>query len=426
MDPFETLPVEIILTILADCDNFTGPESLLSVSPRVRAVFQAHPRVITLGLIASNPITQRPEVRQLCQQIALLHHPSVYCPDLDVYRMECEGLSALPETLDTAELLQTIRIASQIERLTSICLRTMHQAFISAVETHPAGELSGSTRAQKARDPFSWVEHYRVSWALWHLRHFSSLKTAAERRWNWPRESLNEINEYLEWHSIKQTHAEQIWTVSAVLADLGLGPPSYQTPKAALPMDHTDSYMLLAPPWLSPDLLDPHTQEPPLAIWLYPTDEMPLPFFASFHLPQAATLAYSHYTTTTSSSSSFIPPPPVPDENPVTKYWGQATESTESRSAPIGLMRIFSLRMARAHKDYGTWAMRPFRRLGVTIWDKWRMHQVGLADVYSRDRVATPDGGFVEPVSLDTSLRIDWVGMHGRWAALVRGFTVDS
>jgi hypothetical protein len=76
MDPFDTLPAEIILTILAHCDDFTSPDSLLSVSPHVHAVFQARPRVTTLSLIASNPITQRPVVNQLCQQIALLHQPS--------------------------------------------------------------------------------------------------------------------------------------------------------------------------------------------------------------------------------------------------------------------------------------------------------------------------------------------------------------
>ncbi|KAL2797359.1 hypothetical protein BJX66DRAFT_91511 [Aspergillus keveii] len=413
MDPFDTLPAEIILTILAHCNDFTGPDSLLSVSPHVHAVFQARPRVTTLGLIASNPITQRPVVNQLCQQIALLHQPSVHCSSFEEYGRTCEALTSLPKNLDVAELLQIIRIAAHVERLTCVCLRTMHQAFISAVEAHSAGELSGSARAEKARDPFSWVENYRVSSALWHLRHFSCLKMAAERRWNWPAKSLNDLKAYLDWNYINPIHAEQIWTVSAVISDLGLG-PSYQTP--ALPIGHSDSYMPPAPPWLGRDLLDQHTQEPPLAIWHYPTDETLLPFFASFHLPQA-TSAHFH-------SSSFSPPP-VPAETPVTTQWGQTAESSESRSAPTGLMRIFSLRMARAQKNYGTWAMRPFRRLGITIWDKWRMHQVGLLCVYARGQVPTPDGGFIEAVPQDGPPRVDWVEMHGRWAALIQGFTMD-
>ncbi|CEL11522.1 hypothetical protein ASPCAL14624 [Aspergillus calidoustus] len=409
MDTFDKLPAEIILTILAHCDDFSGPVSLLSVSPRVHAVFQTRPRVIALSLIASNPITQRPVVNQLCQQIALLHQPSVHCSSFEDYRRTCEAITALPETLDVAELLQIIRIAAHVERLTCICLRTMHQAFISAVEKHPAGESSGSTRAEKARDPFSWVEHYRVSSALWHLRHFSTLKMAAERRWNWPAESLNALNAYLEWNYINPVHAEQIWTISAVLADLGLV-PSHQIPRAALPIGHS------APPWLGRDLLDEHTREPPLAIWHYPTDETRLPFFASFHLPQA-TSAHSH--------SSLFPPPPVPAETPASTHWGLTAESSESRSARTGLMRVFSLRMARAQKNYGTGAIRPFRRLGVTIWDKWRIYQVGLLRVFSRGRVPTPDGGFIEAVPQDGPPRVDWVEMHGRWAALIQGFTMD-
>jgi hypothetical protein len=93
MDPFDTLPAEIILTILAHCDDFTGPDSFLSVSPHVHAVFQARPRVTTLSLIASNPITQRPVVNQLCQQIALLHQPSFYCSSFEEYGRTCEGPS---------------------------------------------------------------------------------------------------------------------------------------------------------------------------------------------------------------------------------------------------------------------------------------------------------------------------------------------
>ncbi|KAL2812992.1 hypothetical protein BJX63DRAFT_395389 [Aspergillus granulosus] len=125
--------------------------------------------------------------------------------------------------MNATKLSRMIGITAQIQRLTCMCLLTMHQAFASATATQPAGELSGPVRAERASDPFSWVEYYRISWAILELRHLSDLKTMAHGRWNWSAESLHDLDRLVSWNRLHSISAEQIWTVATVLAD-DLGP----------------------------------------------------------------------------------------------------------------------------------------------------------------------------------------------------------
>ncbi|KAL2812993.1 hypothetical protein BJX63DRAFT_432282 [Aspergillus granulosus] len=76
---------------------------------------------------------------------------------------------------------------------------------------------------------------------------------------------------------------------------------------------------------------------------------------------------------------------------------------------PIVIFRMYSLSMARRRPpNYAPWTMRPFRRLGIAIWDNWRMYKVGLFDVLARQPVPTRDGG-----SIDGSGSVDRVDMQG-------------
>jgi hypothetical protein len=61
IDPFEHLPVELILDIILCTSDFVGLESLLILSPQVRAVFRTHPRLIW-DCIAENPMTMMPDI----------------------------------------------------------------------------------------------------------------------------------------------------------------------------------------------------------------------------------------------------------------------------------------------------------------------------------------------------------------------------
>lgn len=250
MDAFENLPPEIIIRIIQYAADFVGIQSLLVVSPRVHAVFEAQPYRITEDLIVSNPMTTMPEIRNLLRYTALV--PTVHRSSLDNYiGIMCESTSSvLPREMSFAQLHQLVQIAAQVQRLACVCLSTMQQNFVSAVGATPAGSLCGAARAQKASQPFSWIEEYRVYWALWHLVYFSILHEAAKAL---PADSVQGIYACAVRSQRDTPRNEYIWTVAAVLSDLGLH-PSYG---------------------------DSAQQEPSKAFWDLP-EETPIPLFTSF------------------------------------------------------------------------------------------------------------------------------------------------
>ncbi|PIG88702.1 hypothetical protein AARAC_000586 [Aspergillus arachidicola] len=63
--------------------------------------------------------------------------------------------------------------------------------------------------------------------------------------------------------------------------------------------------------------------------------------------------------------------------------------------------------------------IRPFRRLGVLLWDKWRIFSVGLIrKPHREDVIPTPDGGFLDSDS-DDSLRVCLEEYTSTWLAMV-------
>lgn len=96
----------------------------------------------------------------------------------------------------------------------------MQQKFISAVAYSLAYAVS-----QRAVEPITWIEEYRVYWALWHLQHYSALRKPAKHRWRWSKESSKGLGDtYNTWNNASPVLPGQIWTVAAILADLGLRP----------------------------------------------------------------------------------------------------------------------------------------------------------------------------------------------------------
>jgi hypothetical protein len=97
MDPFETPPAELIQQITISTGDFAGVESILIVSLRVKAAFQAQPAILQ-DLILSNSITCMPEIHQLCYNIGLLNTPSLHCPNLARYQETCNATPSLSYT----------------------------------------------------------------------------------------------------------------------------------------------------------------------------------------------------------------------------------------------------------------------------------------------------------------------------------------
>ncbi|RDW72592.1 uncharacterized protein DSM5745_07764 [Aspergillus mulundensis] len=410
-DPFSKLPVEIIYEILSLSTDFVGTDSLLSVSPWVRAIFDTKPRPITLGLFSANSGIQTASLKQLYQNIAVIRHPHAYYSSHEEYK-NARPLEGLPEHMSAAELSDLIHIAAQNQRLTGIVLATMHHNFTTAIENTSFGPpSSGHSRAQKIKsEPFSWIEHHRVSWAIWRLQHFSALQTAAKGHWNWSAESrCTGLDGYMKRHWLSHWLSEQVWTVAAILADLGLN-PSYRNQN----MHRLKSYTNFPPAWITSELLDAHTQEPPLPIFFYPRKNTPLPFFPSFEVPPRY-------------SDNVYCPPPAPLPTPVNRDWGRMRHPRTYNKPTLPAMK-FQDRCERMTwlqpPNYDIWDMRPFRRLGVVIWDPWRMYLAGLSDWDVLEGIPTPDGGVVEEEGLESleGYRQSLMGeeeIQRRWLALI-------
>jgi hypothetical protein len=132
MDPFTTLPMEIIQQVLSHTTDFIGFESLISTSSWVNTVFRSQPCKVTQDLIRSNSITTMPEIQHLLRSIAIINSPLTHCNNLENYLQLCANsqtdsmpggvLSILPEQMSIREILHIVHIAANIQRLACMCL----------------------------------------------------------------------------------------------------------------------------------------------------------------------------------------------------------------------------------------------------------------------------------------------------------------
>lgn len=372
MDPFRRLPVELIFQIFEDTADFIGVESLTSVSRPARAAFHADPQAIMQAISTSNPITSQPELRLLVSKIAILHNPSSHCSTLDDY----EKVTALNDRIHSSQRFQSpevacriFHIAAQIQWLACVCLSRLQKEFASAVGT-------SLLLAQQANEPFSWIEEYRMYWALWHLRCYSDLRKTVDKRftsfhdtgtssddvrWSWPSASVQALDLYPTSDNIHEFRKELIWTVAVALEDL-------------------KPYSAFAFPG---DVLQPEHRST-LSWDLHPNT--PIPFFSSFKLTRTVETQYPTWS-----------PPPVPAENPVTIRWFLLPTYCTDPSGQTALFR--SLRFLVSRRGPDRRAMNDvlrYRRCGVFLWDKWRMFSTGLIPNSFRERVPAPGGMFIE------------------------------
>ncbi|KAL2809890.1 hypothetical protein BJX63DRAFT_338796 [Aspergillus granulosus] len=386
MDPFERLPSELVQQIIACTGDFTGVESILLASPQVNAVFQAQPARILKDLILSNSITCMPEIERLCYNIGLLNNPSLYCKDLDDYHQTCEGTPALGYT----KSLYVIQIGAQIQRLACTCLSFMQQNLISTMNNIPAGSLFDGPplNIQIASNTFSWTEEYRVYWALWHLQHYSHLRKAATNRWGWEDLSIQCLDAYNTWNDIEYHAAEKLWTVAAVLSDMGLGVN-----------------------WLADH---PEAEEPSQTVWPG-SKETAIPFFPLLDLPPASTPIHH-------GSLILWTPPALPPETEATHVWSLTPQRRSRRQVHVDMFHRKGTRLTRncSPASYTLTKIKPWRRFGWAIWDSWRMYAAGLSGrIRYRRPIPTPDGSMLkgEPQNLkDREPAVDYVA---RWFAMV-------
>ena len=396
MDSFARLPPELITQIIIYIADFSAVESIISASPQVHAVFQAQPSIVR-DLIQADPITSFPEIQKLCNNISLIHSSLAQCPDLAHYQQACDRIPNFGYT----EALCMLRLAAQTQRLACTCMALMRNNLVSALSEVPAGSLSGPDRVRKAREPFSWTEEYRVYCSLWHLQHYSYLRKAATERWGWDKAATQDLDAYDVWNEIIDTrHIEKFWTVAALLSDLGLS-PSY----GHYPFQHKERSLAQ----------DPEGQESSRAAWTFPPGT-PLPFFSSFDLPP------SQYLSDGNSSPLWSPPLFPPDTEATDAWWLTLKyRSWSPRHVSYFQLAASAASMDREPSSYSLVNLKPWRRLGMIIWDTWRIYSLGLYDFPRKQAMKTPDGGLLEATPRDPSVlqQIPVIDYVSRWLALI-------
>ncbi|RAL10482.1 uncharacterized protein BO97DRAFT_416011 [Aspergillus homomorphus CBS 101889] len=209
MDPFSTLPYELLSSISEEAADWAGLDSLIQVSPRIAALFtpeegldQAHPDAINLveNILRTNPVMSY-QLHQFFRICADLRRPSFSsgCNLTLAEFMAQDYLSPLSPTSITGTILRDmVRVAANIQRLACACLTTF-LARVRAVQPRSygrdtAGKLKGGEPyPQREAGPPSWVEEYRVYRALWHLQLYSDVWNVSLQL-DWP---INELHLYL-------------------------------------------------------------------------------------------------------------------------------------------------------------------------------------------------------------------------------------
>lgn len=183
------------------------------------------------------------------------------------------------------------------------------------------------------------------------------------------------LEEYHTWNSIDCLTAEIIATVAAVLADLGLS-PIYSYP-------YQGEY-----------------EESLQGVWWYPI-ETPPPLFLSFDLERSMDI-------------TFWPSPSIPRSDSVTEAWHLSPGCCGKAPSQMAMYKDWARVLAYqgSNPNYTLLRIQPYRRLGVLVWDVWRMYSTGLMQWNNGEQTETPDGGLtgVQHVALQ-----EW---HSRWITL--------
>jgi hypothetical protein len=367
MDPFTKLPVEIIWQILESCD-FAGLDGLQQISPRVEQAFNSSFKKITesvlrncshasqglhgyftlLASIQSTPFT--PEI--LLAELTSLSENAKQVLSWNTGRdisLSTHSLAAVRHTLGTA---------AKIHFLACACFQCLLTRLESAKPRLPGGsnaELEkwihkkgpppqGGEVFQFEIDPSSWIESYRMHRSLWRLELFHQIHDAAINRWLWSTYEIDYfIKEYLEWLHYPQ----ELETVSECIVDLCSSKPPILNPQAP--------FLIAVPP---PNLT--------LPTW----------------------------------------PLPMVEDTPVN--WGRSPNSALFTN---GVRSYFNmLRSGEKGRGWHTlWQLdfQVFRRLGLPLWDKWRLYQMGL--IQQSRQVLSPQGTLVGG---QAETRSNWINAY--------------
>lgn len=237
MDPFSTIPAEIIVTILEACTDFVSLDGLLRASARAGRVFGEYYQTITERVMKSCPIISQ-GLQYAFRNIALLESDSIFTPSTllgledDRYATLVTPL-ALPASCSLEGVRKAVGIAASIPRAAFACIDVLLERFSAAEPRRVINDHGQAFNWVVGRsepplsEPFrvkyhppSWAEIYRVHCTLWTLTIFDCVLHAANTRWEW---SLEDKTSFIEQY-IKECRptwrVEELKTIAECLGDI--------------------------------------------------------------------------------------------------------------------------------------------------------------------------------------------------------------
>ncbi|KAJ5547260.1 hypothetical protein N7494_004845 [Penicillium frequentans] len=353
MDPFAKLPTEIIWQILESCCDFTSLDGLQQISPRVKEAFNGSFKSITEHVLrncshASHGLHYY--FTRLASILSTSFTPQALLEELTGSPGDVMRPISLSTTHSLAAVYQTVNIAAKIHRTACACLQRFISRLESAEPRRPMASHAkvvdwvnrrfpppkGGELIQFDVDPPSWLESYRTHRGLWKLELFHQIHNAATSHWLWSTHDLDcFIEQYMEWCRYPGG-VEELQTISECVVDLCSSKPTI--------FSHRASYLVAVP---SPTDLTVQT------CW-------PLPNI---------------------------------QDTQVDSTWRRSLRSKEGTTV-LGYLN--ALRGGEKGRSYhALWRVdfKAFRRLGIPLWDMWRLYQMRLMS-QSRS-VCSPRGDLV-------------------------------
>ncbi|RAH54599.1 hypothetical protein BO85DRAFT_522529 [Aspergillus piperis CBS 112811] len=394
-------PYELLSIINSYAADWVGFESLLEVSPQLKELFSddsdTKADIEAVGLVESilqqNPV-MRYELHSLFRMVLKLRQPSMANVSLAEFMAQDHSSSLMVSfpSVSRVMLKELVGIAANIQRLACACLTTfLHRVRMVQPRCWVEDKEEGTEPYQpREAGPSSWIEEYRVYRALWHLQLYSDLSIAG-RRLNWPQCDLEDWwFEQMKWDQVPVVLGEEVLAISECLEALDGVCPTLHTTKGMATRFYNEKH-----------LFEIHLIS---------------------QLPNARQLRHEFDTWAPPS------PPKIADAEETSRMdvWGQGVTSIH-RNRMATIFRVCQLRTSThpaRHQVCQIQDSRPWRGLGMPIWDLWRCYCLGLyAAKYPRGRhrgpIPAPDGSSVpEGCSpADCGFEIDYrisVFLHAR------------
>ncbi|CAG8195634.1 unnamed protein product [Penicillium salamii] len=340
MDPFAKFPIEIIWEILESCCDFTCLEGLQQVSPRVEQAFNGSYKTITESVLRKCSHASQGLHGYFTLLVSIRSMPFTPAALLE----ELNGLSegdvrpvSLSATHFLAAVRQTVTTAAKIHLTACACLQCLLNRLEAAKPRLPMASSSDVAKWAYERhpppkggevikfdvDPPSWIESYRTHRCLWILELLDEIHNAATKRWMWSVPDLNDfIEKYLEWCE-SWGGLKELQTISECVINLSSSQLTILSPRP--------SFIVAIPP---------------------PNDLM---------------------------LQACWPLPILEEDATFNSKWQRAPDFART-GTNVGAYFNMLRGGQKGRGRHPLWKLdfKAFRRLGIPLWDKWRLYQMGI------------------------------------------------